>query len=641
MKLRNKLIVLFSVLILIVTSLITAFSTLRQKQSFIENELNFQRQTLELLSNTLSLQYYNYIYNQIIDIINEKKRLLDNGTLFKYDIKNIYIDSSKQKLQNFYQILKQKQSLYNQINIDLIVLHKDSIFLEPANRALLKAKTVNKQSIKNILLATNTQNSTYYGLFANNKQFIAMCFKNDGKSDFVYAFISDVSALTKQYSGSNKFISDTLQEQLQNLKNNWSGRFLIIDAKDDSILLDSQNNTQAFESLNLNQAIGYSTQISLVENEQNYVFAVYFKPLNYYAVTLRDKAQTIAQITENISIMLTIGLITLGIAIISAIGFTSKLTQKLNKILTHVKSISKSNLQDKYVLSSIAYNFKSSGHDEIALLGNTFMNIALSLSDKIDELIAINVKQTKLDNELQTANLIQKAMLREPLDLPKNKYIQVWSYCKLAKAVGGNFYDAFFIDDKHIGFCIGGVSDKGVAAALFMSTTLTLVRLSLELKQEPYQAMYTINNKLVKYNPNMMFVTLFIGILNIKTGQLDYVNASHCKPILIKNNKEVNILDSQGGIAIGIMEHVPYLQSKCFLKENESLLLYTDGVKEVCNNKQELYGQERILNYARHIRLHDCKIIVGDLVEDIDRFRFNAVQDDDITIMCITRKNTY
>lgn len=637
MKLRNKLIVLFSLLILIATSSITFFASSRQKQSFIENELNFQKQTLELLHNTLSLEYYNYLYQQIMSLVEVKKKLNDTSLLLKYNLEQNNLYDTNAYLEFF----TQQQKLFKNIAIDLVVSYKDEILLEPLDKDILNAYTVNKLNLNNILTATNAQSNNYQGLFNNNKSYLALAFKTYNKSDFSFALIIDVSSLTYYYDSSNANISITLQDQLVKLNHTWQGRFLIIDANTDKILVDSRVDDQNLPNsvlASLKQSVINNSSSTFIDDEQNYIFASYFKPLNWYTLTLRDKNQTISQTQDNLIIMLAIALITLCLAITSGIIFTNKLTQRLNNVLSFIKSLSHSNLQDKQVLSSIADKLQSNSKDEVAILSNTIINISLSLSDKIDELICANDKQNKIDNELHTANLIQKGMLNDNSLLPNNNYVEVYAYTETAKQVGGDLYDAFFIDDDHIGFCIGDVSDKGVPAALFMSTTLTLIRLALDLKQEPHQAMRLVNNKLAKHNPNLMFVTLIIGVLNIKTGELKYTNAGHCKPIVLKNNNEIYTLDSLDGIAAGIMLDSDYHLSSYTLNSNESLLLYTDGVSEACNNNLELYGDKRVLAYAQNIKQHEAKSIVTGLIDDIIAFRQEALASDDIAIVCIHKK---
>lgn len=642
MTLKNKLILLFSLLILVVTGSITAYSTLEQRKNFIENELNFQKQTVELLSNTISLQYYNYLYQQLFAILHVKKNLNDKVQLFdhmieleRHNIKNV--QEALEKLQT-------QQNLFANVNADLIALYQNKIILKPTHLKILQAKTVEGRTISDLLKSTFAHNILYSALFTDEKQYIAISFKSDAKSDFTYAFITDVTSLTKYYNSSNHDIINNLQEIFIKLNRTWKGHSLIVDGNTGKIILDSQKTID--DTANQNEKLNFdlatlkkvsNRETVRIQDDKNYIYTAYFKPLNWYVVTIRDQTETIKQSHKNMLIMLLMGFIILGCAIGSAILFTNKITKKLNQLTSTARKISISDLSDKKVLSDMAKSLESKGKDEVAVLANTLATMSESLNNKIDELITSNAKQNKLEGELNAAAEIQMGMLSKNEELPHTDKIDCFAFLDPAKEVGGDLYDSFFIDDEHLVICIGDVSDKGVPAALFMSTTLTLERLSLNLNQDPHQAISLINNKLSEHNPNLMFVTLFIGILNIHTGKFTYSNAGHCQPIIVKQDGTTRNLTDLSGPAVGVMENLDYELSSTTINDGEFILLYTDGVSEAQNEAQELYGERRILDYCHQISSFKCKDIVEGLVHEVEIFRGKAKQSDDITILCVQK----
>jgi sigma-B regulation protein RsbU (phosphoserine phosphatase) len=265
--------------------------------------------------------------------------------------------------------------------------------------------------------------------------------------------------------------------------------------------------------------------------------------------------------------------------------------------------------------------------------------------DKIDhqlfELFASNVSMSidnvetyKLSASLQTAQRIQSAMLPTNFAPVASEFqLDLHAFILPAKEVGGDLYDFFALDQDNICLYVGDVSGKGVPAAIFMAMAKTVLRSTADISLSPDEILYRSNNELSRDNTETMFVTLFLVIFNHKTGQLRYSNGGHNIPYFISAEGEVSPLKTQGGIALGVMEDLPYFMGNKQLEEGDALLLYTDGVTEATNTEDELYGEDRLIRYLNQHPHASAKQVNTLLLEDIHDFVTDAQQSDDITSM--------
>lgn len=242
----------------------------------------------------------------------------------------------------------------------------------------------------------------------------------------------------------------------------------------------------------------------------------------------------------------------------------------------------------------------------------------------------------KINAELHFASKIQNDML--PKEVINNEYVEISGKMIPAKEVGGDFYDYFVIDDEHVAITIGDVSDKGVPAALFMSKCKTLIK-GYAINEYPVDYIYsTTNVALCENNASGMFVTSFLAILNVKTGEISYSNAGHCLPILIDENNNVRTIDVKPNLFLGAMEDEKYNCFNDVLKPGSRLIIYTDGVTEAMDSSDNQYGTKRLIDYANRNKdvLHNE--LIENLYKDIDSFVNGAEQHDDITVLVLDYK---
>src|SRR5262249_28164466 len=217
---------------------------------------------------------------------------------------------------------------------------------------------------------------------------------------------------------------------------------------------------------------------------------------------------------------------------------------------------------------------------------------------------------------------------------PDRSEFDIFATLVPAKEVGGDLYDFFFIDDDHLCFAVGDVSDKGVPASLFMAVTKTLFRSTAQTYSTPGEILARLHTEICRENESCMFVTFFCGILNIRTGQVDYSNGGHNLPYYLHHNG-VSLLESIGGRALGLVEQSPYASGRIVLRPSEALLLYTDGVTEAMDSKQRLYSDQRLAEFLETHRGSAPRQIISDIVIELRHFSREAPQSDDNTVLAL------
>lgn len=242
-------------------------------------------------------------------------------------------------------------------------------------------------------------------------------------------------------------------------------------------------------------------------------------------------------------------------------------------------------------------------------------------------------KLVSIQNDLNISREIQQAIL--PKKFPPNADkpgFDIYASMVAANDVGGDFYDFFLIDNHRLGFVIGDVSGKGISAAIFMAVSRTLIR-ATGLKGEPVsECMHYVNNLLCKESVSSMFVTVFYGILNTETGEVEYVNAGHNPPYILSSNG-IEKVEMTDGIALGVVDDFSFKSKTIQLKKGDKLLLYTDGVIEAFNTEETAYGEQKFENLLADNMKDPVEKIIEDSFKDVCDFVDGAPQSDDITLL--------
>ena len=207
-----------------------------------------------------------------------------------------------------------------------------------------------------------------------------------------------------------------------------------------------------------------------------------------------------------------------------------------------------------------------------------------------------------------------------------------------AKEVGGDFYDFYLIDDDHLALVIADVSGKGVPAALFMMISMLLIHNAAEGESSPAKILEKLNHKVCSNNPEEMFVTVWLGILEISTGKLTASNAGHEYPVMKKAGGTFEMLQDRHGLVIGAMDGVPYRDYEVQMEPGDKLFVYTDGLPEATNAKEELLGEERMLRGLRKGENGTPQQILEAVNDEVRAFVGEAPQFDDLTMLCLHYK---
>ena len=207
-----------------------------------------------------------------------------------------------------------------------------------------------------------------------------------------------------------------------------------------------------------------------------------------------------------------------------------------------------------------------------------------------------------------------------------------------AKDVGGDFYDFFRIDDDRIGFVIADVSGKGIPAAIFMAVSRTLIRATGVRGVSPADCLTYSNKLLAAESVDCMFVTVFYGIFNLKTGEISYCNAGHNPPYILKRGGAVEVLPMSQDPMVGAIDGIEYHGATLQLDHGDSLVMFTDGVTEAMNAQNEEFGEERLEDTLAEVTMHNCQQIVEAIKADVAAFVGDAEQSDDITVLALKRQ---
>ncbi len=274
--------------------------------------------------------------------------------------------------------------------------------------------------------------------------------------------------------------------------------------------------------------------------------------------------------------------------------------------------------------------------DEVGRLSASFDSMKSSLKQYIEELKETTAAKERIESELKIAHDIQMGILHKIFPpFPDREEFDLFATIEPAKEVGGDLYDFFFLDDDHLCFAVGDVSGKGLPAALFMAVSKTLIMTKATKGLTSEAVLNRVNEDLSLDNPSMMFVTLFLGILNIHTGELEYCNGGHNPPYILRKNGDIEALEMTGGMALGVMEDFSYQSKKARMEPGDSIFLYTDGVTEATNREEELFSEERLERDLAELYQKPIHELVNAVMVRIKAFAEGMPQADDITMMVL------
>ena len=312
----------------------------------------------------------------------------------------------------------------------------------------------------------------------------------------------------------------------------------------------------------------------------------------------------------------------------AAFRFSGAITGPILALNDGVHEVSIGNLDKEVVVNT---------GDELEELAVSFNMTTERLRNYVDEIAKSTAEKQRIATELEIATTIQMSML--PADFPpfsgrKNEF-DLYANMYPAKEVGGDFYDFFFIDDNRFAFLIADVSGKGIPAALFMAITKAIIKNHLQSGEDPRLALEIINRQLCGNNSTDTFVTLWLGVLEIPSGRIEYINAGHTPPLIKRGDGDFEFLVSPADLVLAGLDDTVYHSRKTFLGGGDTLFLYTDGITDAADSEGGFYGNERLKNFLNAAAALPLNEMIHGLRADIASFAASAEQWDDITMLAI------
>jgi sigma-B regulation protein RsbU (phosphoserine phosphatase) len=375
---------------------------------------------------------------------------------------------------------------------------------------------------------------------------------------------------------------------------------------------------------------GFFPFISLIDQRPSWMYYSTLPQTNWHMAVVFPEKELFAGLHKLFFYSIFMGILGIILLSVMVILFSSTITKPLRKLTVTANQIGEGNFNVDIR--------EDRSTKEIFLLGNALSLMQTELKDYIRNLETTTAAKERFESELNIAHEIQQGMIPKVFPpFPERNDVDIYAVLEPARQVGGDFYDFFFLDDDNLCIAIGDVSDKGVPAALMMAMTITLFRAKSDLQHEIHELVNSINHDISKENVNLMFITFFIGILNLRTGKMTFCNAGHNYPMLIKHNRTAQFISETHGIPLGISEHFEYHSGEMIMERGDTLVLYTDGITEALSITGDFYGDDRFADCIRN----KCTglnpgLVCSTIMEDVASFTRNPERSDDITLLVLS-----
>ncbi|MHB9098040.1 MAG: SpoIIE family protein phosphatase [Syntrophales bacterium] len=328
-------------------------------------------------------------------------------------------------------------------------------------------------------------------------------------------------------------------------------------------------------------------------------------------------------------VVLFIGTAGFAILFLIIVLISGTITRPLRTLAGKAAEIAKGNLDIE--VSDVT------SRDEVGELSRSFDNMKAALKEYIANLAETTAAKERYESELKIARTIQMSFLPKNFPpFPENVEFDIYATLVSAKEVGGDLYDFFLLDGDHLFFSIGDVSGKGVPAALFMAAAKTLMKGTASREISPAEVLQRVNHELCRENDSMMFVTVFCGILNFRTGEVRYSNAGHNPPLVLRTGRPPEWLPLPDGFLLGTMEDSLYETRQILLAPGDTLLLYTDGVTEAMNGEKLFYEERRLIRVTEEHGHEPPEGLVREILQSVRAFAGSEPQSDDITMLALS-----
>ena len=332
-----------------------------------------------------------------------------------------------------------------------------------------------------------------------------------------------------------------------------------------------------------------------------------------------------ARYSKNTTLVM-IGII-LVLGTVAALAVAGRVVKPLERMTQRM-----SELSDNDLLFEMEDTYRTG--DEVEMLAEAFAALSKKTTDYINQITVITAEKERIGTELELATKIQADMLPNIFPaFPERPEFDIHASMTPAKEVGGDFYDFFLIDDDHLAMVMADVSGKGVPAALFMMMSKILVGNYAMMGGAPSKVLEQVNTQICKNNDEEMFVTVWLGVLEISTGRVTAANAGHEYPIIRKPGGKFELFKDKHGFVIGGMDGMTFKEYEFTLEKGGTLFLYTDGVAEATDTNNELFGTDRMLETLNKDPDASPKELLKNMKQAVDEFVGEAPQFDDLTML--------
>lgn len=441
-------------------------------------------------------------------------------------------------------------------------------------------------------------------------------------------YLLSLNIYDAQNSIKNKYKDKATDESISNLALDWhigeTGCIIIID-KNGIILSDRNGHTGeniADNDIDLNKSSIAEKELFTAKVHGKDSFCIYSDEGDYCIIASITKKEALYSriITMHVIIFIEIIVFT-SLFIFIFLMIKKVVVKNIDKINNSLAKITNGDLNE-------IVNVRS--NEEFSVLSDDINSTVDTLKRYIKE------ADERIDKELEFARQIQHSALPSVFPPYPNRFdFDIYAQMYTAKEVGGDFYDFYLLGEGKLAFLIADVSGKGIPAAMFMMTAKTLIKSLVESGIEPSDAFTKANNKLCENNEAGMFVTAWLGILDLNTGVLKYVNAGHNPPLIKRNGGYFEYICSKPNFILAVMKNIKYKANEIQLSPEDEIFLYTDGVTEAANVSNELFGADRLLESLNEKDNLYVNQLCNKVKSDVDKFVGNALQFDDITILAV------
>ena len=570
----------------------------------------------------------------------------------------LHLQEDALDMATFGEFLYKEQNLLKQANLDLFVFRffkKESlaigggIWYEPKfhnNQRLCSYAFIKDE---NVILDSNNfsndkydyPNQTWYKtiksyVLQNQRAVWTKPYYDDSGSRALMTTVG-----TAIYNENNKVVGITtvdwdlksIIENLHTIQPTENSFVLFADEDDDFIisLTDKSVNENDFIGKSLKNIPWYSKNLKNAKrikyNNRIYLsFKQHFIENNMIIIVNVPEDELYAQLKKYFKIRLfVLFIISVLITLMIFVILLKHVSMPINYLMKTAEKIGNGSLDEE---------IKIDNPEEFAKLANSFNKMTKNIKTQIMENDKIKLEKEKIEQELNIAKSIQHSVLPSKFPpYPNRRDFDVYASMRTSKLVGGDFYDFFFIDENNLLFLIADVSGKGVPAALFMMRAITLVKNYSKYNSTASEILTNVNKRLCESNSENLFVTMFLGILNTKTGEINCSNAGHNQPFIKKDVSIENITFSPD-LVLGVESNIQYSNYNFQLSKNECLFLYTDGVTEAINESDEYFGNNRLINVLENVE-NNVETIINTVQEKVDEFANGYEQADDITMLAL------